>query len=133
MCCKMATSNAMDEVFCFAGFSVVRWTAAHRQSVAKVISACLESYGLHFEPEGADLDAIEVERFYTLGEFWVVLSDEGKVVGSIDYHEVDKEAKTVEIRKMYLLPEARGKKLGRMLLEVCLTRIFKIKTSLKYP
>ena len=73
-----------------------------------------------FESEGADRDAIEVERFYhrdARGEFWVVLDEGGKVVGSIGYHKLD-DQQTVEIRKMYLLPEARGKKLGRKLLEV---------------
>ena len=107
-------------MFRFAGYTVARWMPVHRQPVVDIVQSCLESYGLRFESEGADRDAIEVERFYhrdARGEFWVVLDEGGKVVGSIGYHKLD-DQQTVEIRKMYLLPEARGKKLGRKLLEV---------------
>jgi putative acetyltransferase len=71
----------------------------------------LEQYGLPFEPNGADRDAIEVEDFYLReerGEFWVVVDRNGKLVGSGAYYEVGGSEKAVEIRKMYLLPEARG-------------------------
>ena len=71
-----------------------------------------------FEPNGADKDTIEVERFYSSrGEFWVVLGKNGNVVGSVAYQETE-EKDTVEIKSLYLLPEARGKKLGRTLLTV---------------
>ena len=97
------------------------WAATDREKVAELVGLCLEQYGLPFEPNGADRDAIEVEDFYLReerGEFWVVVDRNGKLVGSGAYYEVGGSEKAVEIRKMYLLPEARGKKLGRALLEV---------------
>ncbi len=115
-----------EVIFHFAGFTAHPWSPAHRQSVADIVRACLEPYGLQFEPEGADKDAIEVEEFYLKegkgGEFWVVREEgSGKVVGSGGFYQVEVDGegrRAAEIRKMYLLPEARGKKLGRFLLEV---------------
>lgn len=112
------------------GFTVRHWKAEDRRAATEVIKQCLESYGLKFEPEGADLDAVEVETHYwkdKSGEFWVVVEEAtSRVIGTAAYYEiregengwVNAEQKCVEIRKMYLLPEARGKRLGRTLLQV---------------
>ena len=119
-------------VFTCGNYTVRHWTASDREKVAAVVKECLESYGLEFEAQGADLDAIAVEDHYLedgRGEFWVVVDQlSSKVVGSGGYYEVNHKSKdegvkgkvatTVEIRKMYLLPEARGKRLGRTMLEV---------------
>ena len=121
-----------DEVFTHINYTVRHWTASDREPVAALIQECLESYGLEFEAQGADLDAIAVEDHYLKdgrGEFWVVVDQQSsKIVGSGGYYEVSHESRdegvkgeaatAVEIRKMYLLPEARGKKLGRTMLEV---------------
>lgn len=130
-------------MFSYNGYTVRHWTRADREKVAEIIRECLESYGLEFEAQGADLDAIAVEDHYlkdARGEFWVVVDERSKkVVGSGAYYVIDHELKgeriktkasaAVEIRKMYLLPEARGKKLGRTMLEVrnsIMTRTFLI-------
>ena len=109
------------EVFKNGNYSVRKWTASDRDEAAQVIKQCLEPYGLQFEPQGADLDAIDVEEHYLKnerGEFWVVIDvSNQRLVGTGAYYEVS-EPGAVEIRKMYLLPEARGKKLGRYILEV---------------
>ena len=121
-----------DTVFTHSNYTVRHWMASDRETVAALIQECLESYGLEFEAQGADLDAIAVEDHYLKngrGEFWVVVDQQSsKTVGSGGYYEVSHESKgegakgkvpsAVEIRKMYLLPEARGKKLGRKMLEV---------------
>ena len=109
------------EVFKNGNFSVRKWTPSDRDGAAQVVKQCLEPYGLQFEPQGADLDAIDVEEHYLKnerGEFWVVIDVRNqRLVGTGGYYEVS-DPGTVEIRKMYLLPEARGKKLGRAILEV---------------
>ena len=114
------------QVFQHNGYNVRHWEAADRDSAAEVVRQCLEPYGLQFEPEGADLDAIQVEDHYLnggRGEFWVVVDNTtGQLIGTAGYYELEdkgnKELRCVEIRKMYLLPEARGNKLGRALLQV---------------
>ena len=113
--------SANEVVFQFGDFTVRQWAAEDRENVADLVRVCLEQYGLQFEPSGADRDAVEVEDCYLregMGEFWVVVNRSGKLVGSGGYYKIGASEKAVEIRKMYLLPEARGKKLGRALLEV---------------
>lgn len=128
----MELEDSSKVLFRHSGYSVRRWRTADREAAAEVIKQCLESYGLEFEPEGADKDALEVEEFYQKGEFWVVVDDvTGELVGTAGYYELDnkgrgeieeeertRSTKIVEIRKMYLASEARGKKLGRRLLQV---------------
>ena len=117
----------------YSGYTVRQWYPSDREPAAAVVKQCLEAYGLRFEPEGADQDAIDIEHHYQRGErgeFWVVADGSGQLVGTAAYYELPGCScddnndgfggkSIVEIRKMYLLPEARGKKLGRVLLEVC--------------
>ncbi len=112
-------------IFHHNGYTVRQWKPIDREPATRVIKQCLESYGLNFEPDGADCDALEVEVHYIRnkrGEFWVVVDDlTGELIGTAGYYEleVSHDEGAVEVRKMYLLPQARGKKLGRALLEVC--------------
>ncbi len=116
-------------VFKYKGYTVRHWTPSDRESVSNVIKGCLESYGLQFEPSRADRDAVEVDDFYyknNKGEFWTVIEDStGKLVGTGGYYQLEEKNEDrsnhaqVEIRKMYLTPSARGKQLGRTLLQVC--------------
>jgi putative acetyltransferase len=77
----------------------------------------LAEYGLGWEPTGADQDVLQVERAYQQvgGAFWVV-ERLGTIVGTAAYYPITRGTKAVEIRKMYLRPEVRGKGLGRWLL-----------------
>ena len=95
-----------------------------RTLAANVIRQVLEEYGLPWQPEAADRDVIEVESAYLQvgGEFWVVESQK-QVVGTAAYYPISKGHKAVEIRKMYLLPEVRGKGLGKYLLHQLETTI----------
>ena len=106
----------------YKDFLIRDWVESDRTSAANVIRAVLEEYGLGWEGGasccgGADQDAVEVEKYYlaTGGEFWVVERD-GEIVGTGGYHPIERGQNAVEIRKMYLLPAARGYGLGRHLL-----------------
>lgn len=93
------------------------WQPSDRAVTAAMIQTVLAKHGLSWEPMGADRDVLEVEADYLAngGEFWVVaIADQ--VVGSIAYYPILRNPQAVEIRKMYLLPTARGKGLGRFLL-----------------
>jgi putative acetyltransferase len=94
------------------------WEPRDRQAAALVIQTVLAEYGLGWEAAGADRDVLEIETFYgdRGGEFWVV-EDGGKIVGTAAYYPIDRGDRAVEIRKMYLLPDARGKGLGKYLLQ----------------
>ncbi len=102
----------------YLDFTIRPWEVADRQAVAEVIGTVLAEYGLGWEPEGADRDVLEIEKYYleTGGEFWTLLNGAGQVVGSAGYHPIARGEAAVEIRKMYLLKAHRGQGLGRYVL-----------------
>lgn len=104
-----------SRLFEYNEFVVRSWQSGDRVSAAAVIETVLAEYGLGWEPNGADRDVLEVEEYYGDGEFWVVELN-GVVVGTAAYYPIDRAENAVEIRKMYLLPIARRKGLGRFLL-----------------
>jgi putative acetyltransferase len=86
-------------------------------AVRSVVSSVLSEYGLPFDPEGTDADLNDLVSNYGArgGSFRVLISNSGSIVGCGGlYPFTERDA---EIRKMYLLREARGRGFGRMLLE----------------
>ena len=102
----------------YQDFLIRDWQEGDRFAAAAVIQQVLTEYGLGWQPEEADRDVVEVEKFYqqAKGEFWVVLQAQ-ELVGTAAYRPIIRGTKAVEIRKMYLLPKARGQGLGSYLLE----------------
>ncbi|GFE68127.1 GNAT family N-acetyltransferase [Chroococcus sp. FPU101] len=100
------------------------WQVQDSSTVISLIQQVLTEYGIAWEPESADQDVVEIEKYYleNNGEFWVV-ETQGKIVGTAAYYPISRGIKSVEIRKMYLLPEARGKGLGSYLLRQLETTI----------
>ncbi len=104
----------------FKDFLIRDWGVSDRTPAATVVKTVLSEYGLGWEVNCggcSDQDAVEVEKYYleTGGEFWVI-ERSGQIVGTGGYHPISRGDNAVEIRKMYLLPEARGYGLGRFLL-----------------
>lgn len=107
----------------YRNFVIRDWQPPDRQVAAALIAQVLAEYGLAScglaaEPGGADWDVMHVEAAYwnTGGTFWVV-EQQGQIVGTGGYYPIGRGDKAVEIRKMYLLPAARGQGLGRYLLQ----------------
>jgi putative acetyltransferase len=105
----------------YKDFLIRDWRVSDRTPAANVIKTVLAEYGLGWEVDCggcSDQDAVEVEKYYlaTGGEFWVI-ARAGVVVGTGGYLPIERGQNAVEIRKMYLLPQARGQGLGRFLLE----------------
>lgn len=88
-----------------------------RAAIRTVIVAVMSEYGLASDLEGNDADLHDVVASYRErgGTFRVVTSAEGDIVGCGGLYPVDE--RDVEIRRMYLLPAARGIGIGRTLLE----------------
>ncbi|MGB3491243.1 MAG: GNAT family N-acetyltransferase [Elainellaceae cyanobacterium] len=101
----------------YRGYVIRSWQPSDRQAVSNLVETVLDEYGMQFEPDGSDRDAIQVETCYwqTGGEFWVAERD-GKVIGSGAYHPTYRAEHGVELRKMFILPGDRGNGLGRYLL-----------------
>ncbi|MCL1469584.1 GNAT family N-acetyltransferase [Argonema antarcticum] len=102
----------------YRDFVIRSWSEGDRAFAADVIHFVLTEYGLPWEPDKADRDVLEIEESYLAvgGEFWVV-EQQGQVVGTAAYYPIKKAQDAVEIRKMYLLPSARRKGLGKFLLK----------------
>lgn len=102
----------------YKDFLIRSWEPRDREKAAAIIHSVLTEYGLPWEPSEADRDVIEVETFYTNvgGEFWVI-EQQGQLVGTGAYYPIKRGNNAVEIRKMYLSPAARGKGLGKFLLQ----------------
>ena len=98
-------------------FLIRDWEPRDRHAAADLIGSVLAEHGLGWEPDATDRDVMDVEGCYhsTGGEFWVVETGD-RVVGTAAYYPVKHGENAVELRKMYLLPEARGHGLGRYLL-----------------
>lgn len=101
----------------YRDFLIRSWETRDRAEAFNLIGEVLAEYGLKCEPFGADRDVYDVEIYYHHkgGEFWVV-EREGKIVGTAAYYPIDRGKNAVEIRKMYILPGARGQGLGKFLL-----------------
>ncbi|KAI6652186.1 Acetyltransferase [Oopsacas minuta] len=103
------------------------WQAKDRDKVVELIEACLKPYGIALDTGegGADEDALRVEEFYhkdDKGEFFVTERD-GKIVATAAYYKIHRGPDSVEIRKMYIVPEHRRDGLGRTLMGVLETAI----------
>lgn len=111
----------------FLDLSVSRWTLSDQAACVSLIASVLDTYGLTFEPEGADRDVVHVDECYEHGEFWVV-KRATQVVGTAAFRP--HTSCVVEIRKMYLSEQVRRRGLGRFLLhaleERALSRGFRI-------
>ena len=99
-------------------FLIRSWETRDRAEAFYLIRDVLAEYGLKCEPHGADRDVYDVELHYHNkgGEFWVV-ERQDKIVGTAGYYPIERGNNAVEIRKMYIVPAARGQGLGKFLLQ----------------
>jgi putative acetyltransferase len=102
------------EPFLLGPCNVRPWQTSDRHRVASLINQVLTEYGLGWDPIDADIDVMEVEKYYAKGQFWVLEHAES-LLGTGAYYA--RSPKIVEIRKMYFVPSIRGIGLGSRLLE----------------
>jgi putative acetyltransferase len=88
-----------------------------REGIFALVSAALEEHGLRPEPDGKDIDLKDIEGNYIRqgGVFEVIEDRLGNLLGTVGLFPMNEE--TCELRKMYLVPTARGLGLGRHMLE----------------
>ena len=86
------------------------------EGVRRVLFGVLAEYELTADHAGvdADLDDLQGNYFARGGFFDVIEDDSGTIVGSVGLYP--KENGVAELRKMYLLPDYRGRGLGRGML-----------------
>lgn len=89
---------------------------ADAESIRRLVFAVLSEYGLRGEPDGTDADLKDIEANYLApGGLFEVVEEEGRLVGTVGL--VPTGDGVFELRKMYVAREARGRGLGKRLLE----------------
>lgn len=85
-------------------------------AIRHLVFEVLQEYGLKPDPGGTDLDLQDTTLSYggRGGSFRVIVDKSGQVVGCGGLYPLNQT--DAEIRKMYLLPSARGKGLGKQML-----------------
>jgi GNAT superfamily N-acetyltransferase len=92
-------------------------TNRDRERVVALIFGVLAEYGLPSDLNSKDSDLNDIEGSYMRsgGVFEVLEDSEGNLLGTYGLYPLDEE--TCELRKMYFVPEIRGRGLGRRVLE----------------
>lgn len=87
------------------------------EEIQNLVFSVLHEYGLTPDPDGVDRDMRDIEASYLRrgGSFHVLTDPAGVIIGSVGIYPIDD--RVCELRKMYLIPSARGRGLGKRLLE----------------
>ena len=92
-------------------------TNADAAAVRALVFGVLGEYGLKPSPTDTDADLFDIEASYFSrgGRFDVLSNASGGIIGTVALFPIDE--RTVELRKMYLRGDARGRGHGRRMLE----------------
>jgi putative acetyltransferase len=88
--------------------------------VRVVVARVLGEYGMLLDEGGPDADLVDIGASYVKsgGCFHVLVDEQGRVAGSVGL--MPKGDGVAELRKMYLVREARGRGLGKVMLRTVL-------------
>ncbi len=101
----------------FSDLNVRAATNADRDKIFALVAAVLAEFGLRIAPDTTDADLRDIERNYLRrgGTFELLEDAAGNLIGTVGLFPLD--AQTCELRKMYFVPHARGRGLGKYVLE----------------
>lgn len=82
--------------------------------VVRIVDGALRDYGLGVLPESSDVDLTDVERYYDArgGRLEIIEADGGEALGVVGWRAAGDGV--IELKKLYLVPTARGRGLGRL-------------------
>jgi putative acetyltransferase len=97
-----------------------RGTAADAAAASGLVARVLDEHGLAFDPDRLDTDIVAPQAHYEAsgGAFFVAVDRYGALVGTAALLLTGRSRG--ELRKLFLLPQARGCGLGRLLLDAVL-------------
>lgn len=108
---KVVSSKIINEI------NVRLATNQDRERITALVFGILAEYGLQPDVESSESDLKDIEETYLKsgGIFELIEDKRGNLLGTIGLCPLDES--TCKLRKMYLVPEARGRGLGRHMLE----------------
>jgi putative acetyltransferase len=97
-------------------------TNKDRERVAELIFGVLAEFDLKPDPEATDADLADIEASYINrgGVFDLIEDPQENLVGTFGLYLLNES--TCELRKMYLVPSARGQGLGKYVLRKAVER-----------
>lgn len=96
-------------------YSIIEAKNEHGKIANDIIFSVLNEYGIGGFSHHSDQSLNNIESSFRGGYFGLVRDHENVIVGTFGLYKLD-EIKC-EIRKMYLLPEARGNGLGKWMVQ----------------
>ena len=92
------------------------YSPGDEESVFRIVEEVLAEYGLSANPQETDADLRNIHTAYlSAGGAFKVLECDGRITGSYGLYPTANSS--CELRKMYLLPECRGRGLGNKMME----------------
>ena len=100
----------------FRGYAIRPAVASDLEAIRSLVREVLHEYGLSEDPSGVDADLEDLDKhyFHRGGVFDVAVAADGRVAGCCGVFRLEGDA--CELRKMYVLKDARGYGLGGRLL-----------------
>lgn len=119
---SLGGDTPVDEDPLASAFLIRAFRPEDADAVREIVFGVLDEFGLAPDHAGTDVDLSDIERHYRArgGEFWVVEDGRGRLVGTCGLWIFPDDATRAELRKMYLVPDWRGRGLGGQLLELAL-------------
>ena len=104
------------DTFLPKGYYHIQANNSHAEQAKTIIFSVLEEYGLIPDNPELDIDSDleNIEHWYRDGYFGLIINNLDETVGTFALYKINNQ--TAEIRKMYLLPKARKKGIGKWML-----------------
>ena len=106
----------------FSDLKIRAATNLDGERLRELVFNTLREHGLKPDPQTTDADLNDIDKSYhgRGGVFELVEDGAGNLLGTVGLYRLDDE--TCELRKMYFVPELRGRGMGRYLLERMVNR-----------
>jgi len=97
-------------------YQIRNYSPGDEMKVFGIVKAVLAGYGLDTNPEETDADLRDIQASYlSSGGAFRILECDGRIVGSCGLYPTTRQS--CELRKMYLLPELKGRGLGKKMID----------------